>query len=274
MSDTEPGATEFLDADEREIARRFAAEGRIVAPAEDQAALDRIRGEIAALAAGHLGLPAPHDPAPFLEAVHERVGPDALNGLRLAVLGGMAARPWLRPAYFRLARRTLERVVGNELAMQRRINLSVQLPGDDSSLLPLHSDVWSGDSPFEMVLWVPLVDCRGTMSMFLLPPAPSAALQDRFPSFAGRPVEAIYDDVAADLEWVEMRYGEVMLFNQCLPHGNRVNGETATRWSMNCRFKGVFTPYADKRLGEFFEPVTLRPASRIGLDYRLPAGRP
>ena len=41
---------------------------------------------------------------------------------------------------------------------------------------------------------------------------------------------------------------------------------------MNCRFKGVFTPYADKTLGEFFEPVTLRPASRIGLDYQLPGG--
>ena len=24
-----------------------------------------------------------------------------------------------------------------------------------------------------------------------------------------------------------------------------------TRWSINCRFKGVFTPYADKKLGNF-----------------------
>ena len=29
---------------------------------------------------------------------------------------------------------------------------------------------------------------------------------------------------------------------------------------MNCRFKAVFTPYADKQLGEFFEPITLRAA--------------
>ena len=42
----------------------------------------------------------------------------------------------------------LETIVGNELAMQLRVNLSIQLPGDDSSLLPLHSDVWSGDSQF------------------------------------------------------------------------------------------------------------------------------
>ena len=43
--------------------------------------------------------------------------------------------------------------------MQMRVNLSIQLPRDKSSLLPVHSDVWSGDSPFETVVWLPLVDC-------------------------------------------------------------------------------------------------------------------
>jgi len=52
--------------------------------------------------------------------------------------------------------------------------------------------------------------------------------------------------------WLEVKSGQVMLFDQSLPHGNRVNEESETRWSMNCRFKGVFTPYGDKKLGEFF----------------------
>ena len=39
---------------------------------------------------------------------------------------------------------------------------------------------------------------------------------------------------------------------------------------MNCRFKGVFTPYNDKKIGEFFEPITLRAMSKLGLDYKLP----
>ena len=39
---------------------------------------------------------------------------------------------------------------------------------------------------------------------------------------------------------------------------------------MNCRFKGIYTPYADKKLGEFFEPVTLRAASQIGMNYKMP----
>jgi len=39
---------------------------------------------------------------------------------------------------------------------------------------------------------------------------------------------------------------------------------------MNCRFKGVFTPYGDKKIGEFFEPITLKAASQKGMSYRLP----
>ena len=68
----------------------------------------------------------------------------------------------------------------------------------------------------------------------------------------------------------ELKAGEVLIFNQNLPHGNRVNQESETRWSMNCRFKSVFTPYGDKKIGEFFEPVTLKAASRVGMNYRFP----
>jgi hypothetical protein len=32
------------------------------------------------------------------------------------------------------------------------------------------------------------------------------------------------------------------------------------------------SPYADKRFGEFFEPISLRPATRIGMQHKLPGG--
>ena len=63
----------------------------------------------------------------------------------------------------------VETIVGNELAMQTKINLSIQIPGDDTSLLPVHADTWSGLSPFETVVLMPLVDCYKTKSMFILP---------------------------------------------------------------------------------------------------------
>ena len=49
-----------------------------------------------------------------------------------------------------------------------------------------------------------------------------------------------------------------------------VNKESETRWSLNCRFKGIFSPYKDKKLGEFFEPISLRAASIDGMKFNLP----
>ena len=54
--------------------------------------------------------------------------------------------------------------------MQNKVNLSIQYPNDSSSLLETHADTWSGDSPYEVVVWLPLVDCYKTKSMYILPP--------------------------------------------------------------------------------------------------------
>ena len=271
-----PGADEasFLLGEETKLAERFLAEGYVILPVEDSLGLDRIRDTIAQLAARHLKLPAPDDPAAFLDGIHHRVDSEALNALRLAAIEGLNAETWTRPTYYRLARRALELLVGNELAMQRRLNLSVQMPDDTGSLLPVHSDVWDGDSPFEVVVWLPLVGVRRTKSMFLLPPAQNAAVEARFAAFAGKSVNELYRAIEPDLTWLDIPYGNILLFQQNLMHGNTVNREATTRWSMNCRFKSVMSPYAEKRLGDFFEPITLKPATRLGMSYRLPAGFP
>ena len=269
MADRDIG-TGFFDAADAARNAAFLKDGYVIGAAEDRAALDRIRALIAGIAAKALDLPAPEDPDAFLNRIGDRVQPSKLNDFRLAVIKGMNAEPWLRPAYFAVARAAVQCIVGNELCMQRRINLSIQLPGDTSSLLPVHSDTWSGDSPFEVVLWIPLVDCYRTKSMYLLPPKGASEIQRNLAAFSGRSAEDIFRDIERDVVWLDIPYGNFLLFNQNLPHGNRVNAEADARWSMNCRFKGVFTPYADKKLGEFFEPITLRAASRIGLDYQAP----
>jgi sporadic carbohydrate cluster 2OG-Fe(II) oxygenase len=262
--------TGFLDPDEAATTAAFLEAGHLIVDVEDRDGLDGLRYAVAELAAAHLGLKSPPSPGEFLDGIHTRVDAAALNDLRLAVIDGINALPWARECYFGLARNALELLVGNELAMQRRLNLSIQLPGDDSSLLPVHADVWSGDSPFEIVLWLPLVDCHATKSMFLLPPDADAAASARLGDFDGRGAEDLYRAIEPDLIWIGIPYGRALLFTQNLMHGNRLNREGETRWSMNCRFKSLFSPYADKRLGEFFEPITIRAASRLGMAYSLP----
>lgn len=254
---------------DREIAdsQEFLAHGYIIRAAESLDDLDRIRALVASSAGKYLGL-EDTAPAELLNGIHKHVTPAALNELRLHTLGAINAADWVRPAYFRLARQLLETIVGNELAMQLRLNISIQLPDDSSSLLPIHADTWAGDSPFEIVVWIPLVDCYKTKSMFILPRGPSSEPGNLFSRPEISDSEALFRAVENELTWLDVNYGQVLVFNQNLPHGNRINREPETRWSLNCRFKGVFTPYSDKRLGEFFEPITLRAASRIGVDYR------
>ncbi len=265
---------EFIEPAARALGEAFLRDGRCIQRAERPELLERLRNSVVRLAAGHLGLPeveALEDPAAFLNAIHGRVPIASLNELRLGVIRGLNRHEWLRPLLYQLAKTELDALVGNELAMQRRVNLSIQMPGDDSSLLALHSDVWSGDSPYEVVLWVPLVDCFRTKSMYLIPPAKDARLRELFAAGRGESAEQLFGRVREQAEFLKVSYGELMLFSQALGHGNRVNQEPETRWSLNVRFKGLYTPYGDKGLGNFFEPISLRPLSRVGLDYLPPS---
>lgn len=262
----------FLRPDEVELGARYLEDGYVIAPVADASALDRLRAAMAEITARHLGLDQPKDPGAFLDDIHAKVEATALNALRMTVINGVNDLPWARKTYFELARPLLEAIVGNELAMQRRLNLSIQMPGDDSSLLAVHADVWDGDSPFEVVVWLPFVDCFNSKTMFLLPPDKGRLVEARMADFDGGDTDDLFAAIEDDLIWLDVPYGNVLLFNQNLVHGNRINREGGTRWTMNCRFKGLFSPYAGKRLGEFFEPITVRPASRVGMSHELPGG--
>ncbi|MGH7327912.1 MAG: sporadic carbohydrate cluster 2OG-Fe(II) oxygenase [Polyangiaceae bacterium] len=264
--------TSFADPADARLGEAFLTDGYVVAPAEDRAALDRIRDFLAAEAAQHLGLAKPAEPGRFLDEVADHLDAGRLNELRLGLIEALGAASWFRPTYFACGRRILENLVGNELAMQRGLGFSIQLPGDETSLLPLHSDAWSEDSPFEVVLWIPFVDVFGTKSMFILPRAADARWRSRLHEFAGASVEALTSAAEPDLLYLEIPYGNVLVFTHTLMHGNRINREKTTRWSINIRFKGLFTPYSDKQLGDFFDPIAIRPATRVGMNYALPSG--
>jgi len=263
----------FLSEEEILSSSDFIEKGFLIVDVESNDSLKKIRHTIVDFASSYLGV-LPDNDSEFLNDFHSAVNVSELNDVRLHLIRRLSAEPAFRQHYWTLVRSYLETLVGNELAMQLRINLSIQLPCDDSSLLPVHSDVWSGDSPFEVVVWLPLVDCYGTKSMYILPPGLSEELSAEFSQHAKKSSEELFLYIEPHVRWIQIPYGKALIFNQNLPHGNRINKESETRWSLNCRFKSVFSPYGDKKLGEFFEPVTLRAASFIGMNYRYPKTTP
>ncbi|MBI2789348.1 MAG: hypothetical protein HYX59_11755 [Elusimicrobia bacterium] len=262
-------AGKFIDANEQGFIDAFLAKGYAIIPLDGKAQLDAVRERIYALGTAHLGLKGAKKPSleEFFDNTQRFVGVEGLNGLRLAVINGLNADPGLMPGFFGMARKFIEWTVGNEIAMQRGINLSIQLPGDDSSLLPLHSDVWDGNSPYEVVLWLPLVDCYKTKSMYVLPRPESRRAYGEFKKDKSFNAEKLFQRVKPGLVWLDVPYGKAVLFSHSIMHGNRVNDEKTTRWTFNIRLKGLLTPYGVKELGESFLPAVVRPATRIGFEY-------
>ena len=263
----------FLEKKEIELSKKFIKDGYVKIKADDIKYLDNIKKLFKTIINEELKKKKikssiyDHD---IFNKIHKLIPVSELNDFRLSVISKINNNMSLRKSYFEATKSALFSLVGNELAMQSRVNLSIQLPNDKSSLLPVHSDVWSGDSPFETVVWLPLVDCYKTKSMFILPPKKYEKIKKIFLQKKFNSSEMIYKKIKKDLIWINIKFGQVLVFNQCLPHGNTVNHEKETRWSLNCRFKSIFSPHRDKKIGEFFEPITLRKVSELAINYKLP----
>ena len=262
----------YLEKLESKLSRKFLKNGYVILKQKKSVNLEYIRNFIVKKAAGILGIKKPSEKfsEKFLDNIHKNIKVKDLNNVRLKIIQCINEDKNFKRNYFYSAKEALFTLVGNELAMQAKVNLSIQLPNDDSSLLPVHSDIWSGDSPFEVVVWLPIVNCYSTKTMYLLRPEKYNKIHKNFSKYVGKNSLDFYKSIKKDIEWIKVNFGEILIFNQALPHGNVINQENETRWSMNCRFKSLYSPYGDKKIGEFFEPITLRAASKIGMKYYLP----
>ena len=206
----------------------------------------------------------------FLNNSHKIIQIQNLNNLRLKLINYLNSDKNFKFNYYNFSKHYLEKIVGNEIAMQQKINLSIQFPGDKTSLLPIHSDVWSGDSAYEINLWVPMVNCYNTKSMYILKPKYYGNFLNLLKKKKYKSSKKIFEFLKTYLKWIRINNDQFLLFNQSLPHGNVVNLENETRVSMNCRFKTLYSPYGDKKIGEFFFPITKRAISNIGDEYKFP----
>ena len=198
-----------------------------------------------------------------LEKVHNHIKPKDLNTFKLKIYSSINSNKTFLKEYFEICKNELIELCGNEIAMQRKISLSVQIPGDDSALLPTHSDVWSGCSPFEVVFWLPLVNCKRTNSMFIYEKNKTEKILKNIKninldSFNSKDIKKTF---------LNIKFGQGLIFSHQLLHGNQINNEKTSRWSMNCRFKSLLSPYGKKDIGETFIPLNILPATRLGFQF-------
>lgn len=260
----------FLSKQDIRLSKEFENKGYVIRNIPNKIILKKIENKFIKFICKELKIKKKIKSQYLLNNFHKFLKIENLNVFRLKLITYINNSKDFKKLYFLIAKPFLDVLLGNELVMQNRVNLSIQIPKDDSSLLPVHSDVWSGDSPFETVVWLPLVNCYKTKAMYILPPKKYKKLEKKFHKLSKKNSEELFNYIKKDIKWIKIKFGQILIFNQTLPHGNKVNIEKETRWSMNCRFKSIFTPFGDKKIGEFFEPITLRKISELALKYKLP----
>ncbi len=74
-----------------------------------------------------------------LNYIHNYISINNLNEFRMELHHNVNKDKDIRFHYFRIGQNSLYNIVGNELMMQNKLNLSIQFPDDSSSLLPILS---------------------------------------------------------------------------------------------------------------------------------------
>ena len=116
------------------------------------------------------------------------------------------------------------------------------MPDDYSSILPAHTDCISGDSAFQLVVWIPLTDCFNTNSMFIGSPESSLeSLNDIR--------DGIFDEKGTVVNFLSILIKkEYLIFPPTLIHGTH-NTTNSTRVSLNL-VKSLFAiPFWTQMIG-------------------------
>lgn len=257
----------YLTANDEVLGNKFLAEGFVVRPCESLDVLHSLRDSILRDANSWLRSQGIKQTISDLRNSHTSIPNSLVNDIRLHLFAKLNVDSGVRRGYFGLAASLIQSLVGNELAMQNKVNLSVQQPQDQTSILQMHSDVWTGDSPFQVVLWVPLTDSTATNAMFLLPPMESRDAYSRARAGELHSMAEIHDAYMNHVKLIDVPYGSVLIFDSNCLHGNQLNTTSASRWSLNCRVASLLAPSTtpERRLGPYYTPIMIRPATLMGL---------
>ena len=156
---------------------------------------------------------------------------------------------------FNICKNEINSQLGNDLLIQSKINLSIQIPLDDTSQLPAHSDCWSADSPFQKNIWIPLTNAFKTNSMFIL----NKKMTLKHLKLLNKQKKHLVPKKINNNFFIKIKYGQILIFNPAILHGNVVNRTNKTRVSLNVRVKSIFSP----------EPTERNPDRKFGTYYKI-----
>ena len=208
-----------------------------------------------------------------LNTFHKFYSSNKINNLRLYLYRNINSDKNFLKLIYQSSKKIIEETVGNEIA-NSNANLSIQYPEDDNSVLDMHTDFFSGESLFQANLWIPFVDVKKTKSMFLINPETSIKILKQIKLSKKETFQKIIKKYKKQMKWLNVKFGQAIIFSPNCLHGNVTNREKTTRWSINIRYKNLYSPYNriygnEKKIGTFYKIFSPKLMTKFNLKYNF-----
>ena len=186
-----------------------------------------------------------------------------LNQKRVNVIQKISNDKKLVELIYSSFEKDIEELLGKDLLVQKTINLVIQTPNDLNPTIP-HRDA-PPNSYFELVIWIPLVNCRDTKSMYTVNlKSAKIALEelDKNPN----DWEKFLNKIKDKKNFTNIKFGQALFFLPYVFHGSEINKTDETRFSLNIRFKALFTPSGKKFPLHFFRLFKISQLTKLALE--------
>lgn len=207
-----------------------------------------------------------------LNTIHKYIKKEKLNDLRLKIFKFLNKNKNFQENIYLSSQNEIEHSVGSENCSSD-INFSIQIPDDASSTLDMHTDFFSGESLFQINLWIPFGNIKKTSSMFIINPKKSLEILKKIKSGSVNDFNSISKKYKKFMNWINFKKGEAMVFSPNCLHGNVINRENNTRVSINIRYKNLYSPYGnlknEKKIGLFYKPYKVKAISKFNLKHEF-----
>jgi sporadic carbohydrate cluster 2OG-Fe(II) oxygenase len=208
-----------------------------------------------------------------LDNFHKIFPKNKLNELRMHIYNSINKNNNFRKILYNGSKEAIEETVGSE-TVQSYISFSIQCPNDRSSLLTMHTDFYNCDSLFQINIWVPFVDVYKTKSMFIIDPKNSLNILSEMKNKKNITYQMIKNKYKSKIKWLNLKFGEGIVFSANTLHGNVTNLEKTTRWSINVRYKNLYSPYIrdvgnEKTIGGFYPIINAKLVTKFNLKYNF-----
>ena len=202
-----------------------------------------------------------------LSELHNTINIRDVNELRLYLFDQINKNCNWEEILLNLVGDELKFSLGRDILVQSKINVSIQMPWDNTSLLPMHTDCASADTPFQSNIWIPLTNAHKTNSMFIL------GINDtkKYVKNILNGKKLIKEIKIKDKNFVNLKFGEILIFNPSILHGNVINKTKHSRISLNIRAKSVFAPEpnnrnSDRRFGTYYKTLEISDETKFALS--------